>query len=132
MARATVRALTPFTGAPVKPEPVPLGPADALAVRAMGRVLAAEREAEAQIAECERRCQEEIEEARAARRALLARAQQRIVALHERAARAAAERSAALLAQSRAQAQGTPAPPPARMQAALESLVTQLIAGDGR
>jgi hypothetical protein len=97
----------------------------------MSRVLAAEREAEAKIAECERRCQEDIEQARAARRALLARVQQHIVALHERAAKTREERSAAILAQPRRQTDGAAAAPPReRMQAALERLVTQLISGD--
>lgn len=97
----------------------------------MSRVLAAEREAEAQIAACERRCQEHLDEARAARRALLERVQQRIVELHERAAQGREERSRAILAKSRATAPSpTAAPAPERMQEALARLVTQLLSSD--
>ena len=54
----------------------------------MDRVLEAERLARSAIAECEKQCHESLEQARRERRAVLERAQQRIITLHTRAARA--------------------------------------------
>jgi vacuolar-type H+-ATPase subunit H len=110
----------------VKPEP---GSADALAVRAMDRVLTAEREAQERIAACERRCQQEIEQARERRQVLLARVEQRIVALHARAAQALLERSAAVLRRQH-EAPPAQAPNPEVFAAALAQLAVQLLSGD--
>lgn len=115
----------------MKPEPAGPGPEDARALGAMSRVLEAERAAEAQLAAIERRCQQDLEEARAARRALLERVQQRIVVLHERAATARESRASEILTQSRQSPASTPAAPsPERLNAALERLVTQLLSSD--
>jgi hypothetical protein len=109
----------------VKPEP---STADALALRAMDRVLAAEREASLRIAACERHCQEQLERARTERHAILERAQQRIVALHARAAKALEERSAVILKTSHP-APAVAAPQHEQVQAALAQLVNGLITG---
>jgi hypothetical protein len=95
----------------------------------MSRVIESERDAEARIAACEHRCEDQIEEARAARRVMLERAQVRIVALHARAAEALNRRTAAILAQSRqgTGAAATTAQPQERIEAALTRLVTYLI-----
>jgi hypothetical protein len=71
-------------------------PDDAYIARAMDGVLEAERLARGAIAECETQCQESLERARQERRAVLERAQQRIVTLHTRAARALEQRVAQL------------------------------------
>jgi hypothetical protein len=103
--------------------------ADARAAHAMSRVLSAEHEASARVAACERRCQEAIERARERRHALLARAQQRIVLLHGRAARALEERAAAILRGTQQKPVATP-PQPELLQAALARLVDALLRGD--
>jgi vacuolar-type H+-ATPase subunit H len=60
---------------------------DARVARAMDRILQAERAAQSTIAECERTCADILEHARQQGRAILERAQARIVALHTRAAK---------------------------------------------
>lgn len=103
--------------------------ADSLATEAMNRVLESERRAEATIAECERRCSEQLEQARAQRRAILERAQARTVALHTRAARALQKRSAQIMEEGRKAAAGVGADDaPERREAALQQLISQLIA----
>jgi hypothetical protein len=66
---------------------------------AMNRVLEAERAARAAIADCELRMQASLEQARQVRRSILERAQQRIAALHTRAARSLEPRTARVLGQ---------------------------------
>jgi vacuolar-type H+-ATPase subunit H len=102
-------------------------PSEVLVVRAMDRVLEAERAAQAAIAECERECEEMLEHSRERRRAILERAHARIVALHTRAAKALELRTAEFVAQ-RGKSAATTAQPadPARFSDSLERLATQL------
>jgi len=102
---------------------------DSLAASAMNRVLDSERQAQVTIAECERSCSEQLERARQQRRAILERAQARIVALHTRAAQRLEQRTAEVMEESRRSAAGagTGLEAPGRRDEALERLVSQLI-----
>ena len=95
---------------------------------AMDRVLQAERDALAAVAECERESADTLEQARGRRRALLERTQGRIVALHARAAAALERRSAAILAQHQqaARAEVAQLADPELRRAALERLAARL------
>jgi len=95
---------------------------------AMNRVLEAERAARSAIADCERELQEALERARQQRRTILQRAHDRIMALHERAARTLDERVADILKQNAQGADLATAPraDDGRLHAALEGLVERL------
>lgn len=101
---------------------------DGLIVRAMDRVLDAERAAQAALAECERQCDQMLDRSREQRRAILEHAQARIVALHARAAQALELRMAAIIEQHRQSAAATTArlSDPARHSDALQRLATEL------
>lgn len=101
---------------------------DSLAREAMNRVLESERQAEATIADVESRCKEQVERARGERRAILDRAQSRIVRLHTRAAQILEQRRGEIAAAARQSAAriGTDEAPE-RLEVALEQLVSQLI-----
>jgi vacuolar-type H+-ATPase subunit H len=98
---------------------------------AMERVLQAEREATAAIAECERAGTEAVERAREQRRAILERAQARIVALHARAAQALERRGEEILQKHlrSSTAEVEQLADPARRQAALGRLAARLSTG---
>jgi hypothetical protein len=102
--------------------------ADALAAHAMNRVLESEREAQAAIAEQERHCSEQLEQARQKRRALLEHAQARIVALHTRAAKALQQRATAIAEQAaRSEQNSAPEPGSAeRWDGAIRRLLERL------
>jgi hypothetical protein len=99
-----------------------------LATRAMDRVLQAEREELAAIAECERQSAAALEQARAQRRALLERTQTRIVKLRARVAQALERRSAEILEEHRraSTAEVEQFADPARRDAALNRLAARL------
>jgi hypothetical protein len=109
-----------------RPEP------DSLAASAMNRVLESERQAQVTIAECENLCSEQLERARQQRRAILERAQARIVALHTRAANKLEQRTSEAMEKARISAAGADAglEAPGRRDEALERLVSQLIGTD--
>jgi hypothetical protein len=100
--------------------------------RAMDRVLQAERDELAAIAECEQQSAAALEQARAQRRALLERTQARIVALRARVARALERRTADILEKHRraTTAEVAQFSDPARRQAALERLAARLTTPD--
>jgi len=100
---------------------------------AMDRVLQAERDALAAIAECERQSASELERARLKRRAILERIQARIVALHARAAEALERRGAAILEQHRRMATAAveQLADPERRREALERLAARLTTAEG-
>jgi hypothetical protein len=90
--------------------------AEVAIVAAMDRVLQAERDALAAVAESERLSAAELEQARQERRTILERTQARIVALHARAAQALERRAAEILE---------------RRHAALARLATRLTTPEG-
>jgi hypothetical protein len=102
---------------------------DARVARAMDRVLEAERVSRAAIAECEKQVEESLEQARQQRRAILERAQRRIVALHTRAARTVEQRVAQIRKLHEPAAGGGIGQHAnrARLQAAIEKLADHLI-----
>jgi len=95
---------------------------------AMDRVLQAERDAIEALAECEREAAVRVEQARQLRRAILERAQARVIALHARAAEALERRSSAILAEQQRSAAAASAAltDPGRARAALERLAARL------
>jgi len=101
---------------------------DALVSDAMDRVLAAERAAQDAIAECERDYGQALESARQQGRAILERAEARIVALHARAAQALTRRAAEAAEQRRVSGTLTveQLSDPARRAAALVRLAARL------
>ena len=108
-------------------------PSEVAATAAMDRVLQAERDALAAVAECERVSAAELERAREERRTLLERTQARIVRLHGRAA-AALERRAADILEGHlrsATAQVEQLADPQRRHAALERLGERLTTAEG-
>jgi uncharacterized membrane protein YccC len=108
-------------------------PDDACVALAMDRVLEAERLARSAIAECEKQCHESLEQARRERRAVLERAQQRIITLHTRAARALEQR-VAQIRKPRGPAAGAGIgqhPDRVQLQAAIEHLADRLIGPGG-
>lgn len=108
--------------------PDPSNPSEVAATAAMDRVLQAERDALAAMAECERLSATELEQARERRRTLLERTQARIVALHARAAQALERRGAEILERHlrSATAEVEELADPQRRQAALERLAARL------
>jgi len=108
-------------------------PSEGAATAAMDRVLQAERDALAAVAECERLAAAEIEQARQRRRTGLERTQARIVALHARAAAKLAEGAAEILARHlrSATAEAEQLADPERRQAALERLAAGLTSSSG-
>jgi len=107
-------------------------PIDLTVGQAMDRVLRAERDAQAAVAECERTCAEILEQARHQGRAILERAQARVIALHTRAAKRLELRAAELTQRrmkSAAAAAGQLADP-GRRAAALERLAARLTTTD--
>ena len=96
---------------------------------AIDRMLDAERIAQSAIAECEKQGLAALEQARQQRRTLLERAQQRIVALHIRAARALEQRVAQVREQQGRAAAGKTAQDidRTRLQAAIEKLADGLL-----
>jgi len=109
------------------------GPAEVAATAAMDRVLQAERDALAVVAECERLSAAELEQARQRRRTILERTQARIVALHARAAQALERRAAEILERHlrSATAEVEQLADPQRRQVALERLVARLTTAEG-
>lgn len=107
-------------------------PDDKRVADAIDRVLDAERSAQSAIADCEKQGLESLEHARQQRRTILERAQQRIVALHTRAARALEQRVTEVREPHGRIVAGTIAPEidHARMQAAIGRLADLLI-GNG-
>lgn len=105
---------------------------DAGIAHAIDRVLQAERAAQSAIADCEKQGQESLEGARQQRRAILERSQQRIVALHARAARALEQRLAKVSEQQARSSAGAVAQTAdaTRMRAAIEKLVNRLLSAD--
>ena len=101
---------------------------DALVVRAMDRVLESEHTAQAELAECERNCNQMLERSREQRRAILEHAHARIVALHTRAAKALELRTAEIVEHRKQTVAATAAQQsdPARLSDALQRLVTEL------
>ncbi len=97
--------------------------------QAIDRVLEAERLAQAAVASCETQGRESVERARQRRRIILERAQQRIVALHTRAARTIERRVAQVNEQHGKAVAGGMAQDAdhARLQAAIETLADRLI-----
>jgi len=107
-------------------------PVDLTVAQAMDRVLQAERDAQAAVAECERTCAEILEQARHQGRAILERAQARIIALHTRAAKRL-ELRAAELTEQRMKCAAVAAgqlSDPGRRAAALERLAARLTTTD--
>jgi vacuolar-type H+-ATPase subunit H len=102
------------------------------AAQAIDRVLQAEQAAQSAIADCEKQGRESLELARQQRRTILERAQQRIVALHTRAARGLEQRLAQIRELQARRVAGTVAQTTdgARMQAATEKLVDRLLSVD--
>lgn len=104
-------------------------PDDVRVAQAIDCVLELERAAQSAIAECEKQGQELLEHARQERRNILQRAQDRVVALHTRAAHAFDQRAA----QAREQHARPPASvfaqrnDPDRLRAAIEKLADRLI-----
>jgi hypothetical protein len=99
---------------------------DVRVARAIDRVLEAERIAQVTVVECEKQGQESLERARQQRRTILERTQQRIVALHTRAARALERRVAQVREQHGQDATGGIADHQ-RLQAAIGILADRLI-----
>jgi vacuolar-type H+-ATPase subunit H len=101
---------------------------DVLIAQAMNRVLESERTARTTIAECERKCADHLEHARQQRRAILERAQARIMTLHNRAQKSL-ERCITRITEQALQS-ARPAveqfSDPARRRAALERLAAWL------
>lgn len=107
---------------------------DALVARAFDRALDAERDAEAAIRECERQVAEQLEHARQQGRAILARTQARIAALHTRAEKDLEQRSARIVEQHRqssAEAAERLADPTRRTQA-IERLAARLTSDESQ
>ena len=102
-------------------------------IRAMDRVLQAERDALAAIADCERHSAGELEQARQQRRTILERTQARIVALHTRAVQALERRAAEILEKHlrSATAAVEQLADPGRRRAALERLAARLTTVEG-
>ena len=98
----------------------------------MDRVLHAEHEARAAIAECERQSAAAIEQARAQRRALIERTQARIVKLRARVAHALERRSEEILERHRraSTAELQQLADPGRREAALARLAARLTSTD--
>ena len=113
--------------------PDPSSPSEVAATAAMDRVLQAERDALAAMAECERLSATELEQARQRRRTLLERTQARIVALHARAAQALERRAAGILERHlrSTTAEVEQLADPERRQAALERLAARLTTAEG-
>lgn len=111
----------------------PDSPSEVAATAAMDRVLQAERDALAAVAECERLSAAGLEEARRERRTILERTQARIVALHARAAQALERRAAEILERHlrSATAEVEQLADPGRRQAALERLAARLTTAEG-
>lgn len=111
----------------------PSSPSEVAATAAMDRVLQAERDALAAVAECERLAAAEIEQARQRRRTILERTQARIVALHARAAQALERRAAEILERHlrSATAEARQLADPERRQRALERLAERLTTAEG-
>jgi hypothetical protein len=107
-------------------------PDDGGVAHAIDRVLDAEHIAQAAIADCEKQGLESLEQARQQRRSILERAQQRVVALHIRAARALEQRVAQVREPHGRTVAGTMAPEidHTRVQAAINKLADRLI-GNG-
>jgi hypothetical protein len=101
---------------------------EVLVTRAMDSVLQSEREAQAALDECERECEHLLELSREQRRVIVERARARIVALHNRAAKALETRTTEL-AQQRRQAAAAAAvqlSDPGPRSSALERLTARL------
>lgn len=98
------------------------------AAQAFDRVLEAERAGQAAIADCERQMAQYLEHVRQRRRAILERAQTRIVTLHARAAKALELKSAAILEQRKTSAADAVErlSDPGRRAQALERLAARL------
>ncbi len=94
----------------------------------MNRVLDAERAARAVIADCEQRMHASLEHAREQRRSILQRAHQRIMALHERAARTLEQQTAQIIEQEGNVPDSVAAPSGegARLREAIDRLVDDL------
>jgi vacuolar-type H+-ATPase subunit H len=107
-------------------------PYDMRVAQAIDRVLDVERAAQFAIAECEKQGQELLEHARQQRRDILARAHNRIVALHVRAARAFEQQVAQIREHHGRPVVGTLAQhaDPASLQAAIGRLADRLIGSD--
>jgi hypothetical protein len=99
-----------------------------LAARAIDRVLAAERDAQAAVAACERVGSEVLEAARQSARSIVERAQARAVALHGRAAEKLELCAAALMEQRMKSAAEAvrELSDPARLGVALERVAARL------
>jgi len=113
--------------------PDPSSAAEVAATAAMARVLQAERDALAAMAECERLSATELEQARQRRRTLLERTQARIVALHARAAQQLERRAAEILERHlrSVTAEVEQLADPERRQTALERLAARLTTVEG-
>jgi hypothetical protein len=101
---------------------------DAQIAHAIDRVLVSERTARDAVEQCQRECDELLEKARAQRRAILDRAQQRIIALHARCTQTLARRVAGAGTDQRPGAAALLAclSDPTRRQRALERLAAAL------
>lgn len=111
----------------------PSSSSEVAAATAMDRVLQAEQDALAAVAECERLSAAELEAARQERRTILERAQVRIVALHARAAENLERRAAEILERHlrSATAEAEQLADPELRHAALERLVARLTTPEG-
>lgn len=103
--------------------PVPARPSVAAAIE---HVLAAERDAEAEVERCRSRCAARLDEARIEARRLVERAESLAQAIHARAERVAAQRAGALV-----QATTPPTPGAAELDAIVARVAAELTdAGD--
>jgi len=111
----------------------PSSPSAVAATAAMDRILQAEREALAAVAECERLSAAELEQARQRRRTILERTQARIVSLHARAVQTLGRRGAEILEKHlrSATAEAEQLADPGRRRAALERLAARLTTIEG-